>query len=51
MVVRLLDGTLALTLHQPNTSPDERAALRALVEHETTVTLAPSAPIDLIEAP
>ena len=28
-----------------------RAALRALVEHETTVTLAPSTPIDPTEAP
>ena len=51
MVVRLLDGTLALTLHQPNTSPDERAVIRPLVEHETTVTLAPSTPIDPTEAP
>lgn len=43
MVVRLLDGSLALTLHQPNTSPDERAIIRRLVEHESTITLAEGA--------
>lgn len=42
MIVRLLDGDLALTLHQPNSSPDERAVIRRLVEHEHTVTLAPT---------
>lgn len=41
MIVRLPDGSLALTLHQPNHSPDERAVIRRLVEHETTITLAP----------
>ena len=40
MIVRLRDGSLALTLHQPNDSPNERAVIRPLVEHESTVTLA-----------
>lgn len=40
MVVRLLDGSLALTLHQPNTSPDERAVIVGLIETEHTLTLA-----------
>ncbi|MEU8401623.1 family 43 glycosylhydrolase [Nonomuraea sp. NPDC048892] len=40
MIVRLRDQSLALTLHRPNTTPHERAIIRPLVEHETTVTLA-----------
>ncbi|NUS89146.1 MAG: family 43 glycosylhydrolase [Streptomyces sp.] len=40
MVVRLANGELAVTLHQPNNSPDERAVIRPLIEHQTTVTLA-----------
>ncbi len=40
MIVRLRDQSLALTLHQPNTTPRERAIIRPLVEHEFTVTLA-----------
>ncbi|MET8976373.1 glycoside hydrolase family 43 protein [Streptomyces sp. NPDC004539] len=39
MVFRLGDGSLALTLHQPNTTPDERAVVRRLVEHGTTLTI------------
>jgi arabinan endo-1,5-alpha-L-arabinosidase len=39
MIVRLRDGRLALTLHQPNRTPDERAVIRLLDEGETTVTL------------
>ncbi|MFG2966304.1 MULTISPECIES: glycoside hydrolase family 43 protein [unclassified Streptomyces] len=37
-VFRLADGSLALTLHQPNNTPDERAVVRRLVEHDTTIT-------------
>ncbi|MEU7743278.1 hypothetical protein [Nonomuraea sp. NPDC049158] len=40
MIVRLRDGRLALTLHQPNTTPDERAIIHLLVEHESTIALA-----------
>lgn len=39
MIVRLRDGQLALTLHQPNNTPEERAVIRLLHESETTVTL------------
>lgn len=40
MVVRLLDGSLALTLHQPNDTPNERAVIRPLVETGDTIRLA-----------
>ncbi|WP_206326722.1 glycoside hydrolase family 43 protein [Streptomyces sp. S3(2020)] len=39
MIFRLADGNLALTLHQPNNTPDERAVVRRLVEHDTTITI------------
>ncbi|WP_416971742.1 glycoside hydrolase family 43 protein [Streptomyces sp. 4F14] len=39
MVFRLRDGGLALTLHQPNSTPDERAVVRRLVEDGGTVTV------------
>lgn len=39
MIVRLRDGRLALTLHQPNATPHERAVIRLLHEGDTTVTL------------
>lgn len=39
MILRLDDGQLVLTLHQPNTTPDERAAIHPLDEHPTTITL------------
>jgi len=40
MIGRTLDGDLFLTLHQPNKSPHERAALFPLIELEDTVILA-----------
>ncbi|MFJ9895972.1 glycoside hydrolase family 43 protein [Streptomyces sp. NPDC091280] len=46
MVFRLGDGSLALTLHQPNNTPDERAVVRRLVEHDTTVTIEDTATPD-----
>jgi beta-xylosidase len=39
MITRGLEGQLFLTLHQPNKSPQERAALYALRELEDTVVL------------
>lgn len=39
MILRLHDGSLALTLHQPNVTPHERAIIRSLTEHDTTVAL------------
>ncbi|MEI5525005.1 hypothetical protein WB401_21230 [Streptomyces brasiliscabiei] len=39
MIFRLADGHLTLTLHQPNNTPDERAVVRRLVEHDTTITI------------
>lgn len=41
MIGRHLDGSLFLTLHQPNKSPHERASFFRLIEREDTVTLAP----------
>ncbi|GAB7109889.1 hypothetical protein JCM4814A_82040 [Streptomyces phaeofaciens JCM 4814] len=38
-IVRLAIGDLALTLHQPSDSPDERAVVRPLVEGATTITI------------
>ncbi|WP_159699038.1 glycoside hydrolase family 43 protein [Arthrobacter sp. 18067] len=40
MIGRALDGSLFLTLHQPNKSPHERAAFFPLIEGEDTVVLA-----------
>lgn len=40
MIARTLDGDLFLTLHQPNTSPRERASFYALRELEDTVLFA-----------
>lgn len=40
MVLRLPSGQLVLTLHQPNTTPDERAVILSLVESERTLRLA-----------
>ncbi|ASN19388.1 glycoside hydrolase family 43 protein [Arthrobacter sp. YN] len=40
MIGRHLDGSLFLTLHQPNKTPCERAAFFPLLELEDTVTLA-----------
>lgn len=37
MIARTLDGGLLLTLHQPNDTPNERAAFFPLVEEERTV--------------
>ncbi|MDR6985925.1 hypothetical protein J2Y66_000388 [Paenarthrobacter nitroguajacolicus] len=42
MIGRRLDGSLFLTLHQPNKTPDERAAFFPLLEREETVVLAPA---------
>ncbi|YCK80760.1 glycoside hydrolase family 43 protein [Arthrobacter sp. D3-18] len=39
MIGRALDGSLFLTLHQPNNSPEERAAFFPLRELEDTVVL------------
>ncbi|BCW62905.1 glycoside hydrolase family 43 protein [Arthrobacter sp. StoSoilB22] len=39
MIFRTHEGCLALTLHQPNNTPDERAIIRSLTEHERTVSL------------
>ncbi|WP_394525575.1 glycoside hydrolase family 43 protein [Paenarthrobacter nicotinovorans] len=39
MIARLHDGTLALTFHQPNNTPNERPVIRRLIEHETTVII------------
>lgn len=39
MIFRPNDGGLALTLHQPNNTPDERAIVWMLAEHERTVAL------------
>lgn len=39
MIARALDGSLFLTLHQPNQSPDERATFIPLQEREDTVVL------------
>lgn len=39
MIGRTLDGGLFLTLHQPNNSPDERAAFFPLLELDDTVIL------------
>lgn len=39
MIFRPNDGGLALTLHQPNTTPDERAIIWMLTERERTVAL------------
>lgn len=39
MIPRRLDGRLFLTLHQPNNSPNERAAFYPLRELEDTVVL------------
>lgn len=39
MIARTRDGRLLLTLHHPNTTPDERTVLRPLTETDTTVTL------------
>ncbi|MDD7835712.1 glycoside hydrolase family 43 protein [Paenarthrobacter sp. AB444] len=43
MIARHLDGGLFLTLHQPNKSPDERAAFFPLRELDDTVVLEPAA--------
>ncbi len=43
MIGRNLDGSLFLTLHQPNKSPHERAAFFPLLELEETVVLHPQA--------
>ena len=42
MIVRLLDGSLAITLHQPNDTPNERAVIRPLVTSGDTIRLADS---------
>lgn len=42
MIGRKLDGSLFLTLHQPNKSPHERAAFFPLRELEDTVVLEPA---------
>ncbi|MGV9195273.1 glycoside hydrolase family 43 protein [Microbacterium sp. MC2] len=39
MIARTLDGSLLLTLHQPNTTPDERAVFRPLGETADSVEL------------
>lgn len=39
MIVRLADSRLVIALHQPNGTPNERAVLRYLQEHESTVAL------------
>lgn len=39
MVARLLDGSLALVLHQPNDTPNERAVVRRIVEAGGTLRL------------
>ncbi|WP_242633263.1 glycoside hydrolase family 43 protein [Arthrobacter sp. S39] len=39
MIFRPHDGGLALTLHQPNNTPHERATIWMLAEHERTVSL------------
>jgi hypothetical protein len=39
MVLRLADGGLALTLHQPNTTPDERAVIHRLIQRDGTVAV------------
>ncbi|VXC03194.1 Glycosyl hydrolases family 43 [Arthrobacter sp. 9V] len=44
MIGRALDGSLFLTLHQPNKSPHERAAFFPLRELEDTVVLESGAP-------
>src|SRR3546814_20660878 len=40
MITRTLDGSLLLTLHQPNDTPHERTVLRRLREQDGTVRLA-----------
>ncbi|BCW57930.1 glycoside hydrolase family 43 protein [Arthrobacter sp. StoSoilB20] len=46
MIGRHLDGSLFLTLHQPNKTPFERAAFFPLNELEHTVTLAGTVPFE-----
>ncbi|MGY0390601.1 glycoside hydrolase family 43 protein [Nocardioides sp. WG-D5] len=40
MIVRALDGTLLLALHQPNVTPSERAKFCPLQETESTILIA-----------
>ena len=39
MIFRAFDGRLFITLHQPNTTPQERAVLRELSEQDGTIQL------------
>ncbi|WP_395400471.1 hypothetical protein ACHMXB_17675 [Arthrobacter sp. UC242_113] len=43
MILRLNNGDLVLTLHQPNNTPHERAAIYALVEKDSTIAIADGA--------